>query len=43
MRRRELEDLFPGAAIVGERFGGMVKSWIVHCGFGHAADLRMAA
>jgi hypothetical protein len=28
MRRRELQRLFPGATIVGERFGGLVKSWI---------------
>jgi hypothetical protein len=33
LSRRELETLFPGAAIVGERFGGVVKSWIVHDGF----------
>jgi hypothetical protein len=33
LSRRELESLFPGASIVGERFGGVVKSWIVHDGF----------
>ncbi len=27
MRRRELARLFPDARIVGERFGGVVKSW----------------
>jgi len=33
MRRGELESLFPGAAIMGERFGGLVKSWTVIGGF----------
>jgi hypothetical protein len=33
MRRPELAALFPGAAIVGERFGGLVKSWTVINGF----------
>jgi hypothetical protein len=27
MRRRELARLFPDARIIGERFGGLVKSW----------------
>jgi methyltransferase family protein len=27
MRRGELARLFPGASLVGERFGGLVKSW----------------
>jgi hypothetical protein len=43
MKRRELQRLFPGATIVGERFGGLVKSWIVHRGFDDAAGLRLAA
>ena len=34
LTRRELVDLFPGATIVQERFAGLVKSWIVHRGFG---------
>jgi hypothetical protein len=29
MRRRELASLFPGSAIHGERYGGLVKSWTV--------------
>jgi hypothetical protein len=33
LSRRQLESLFPGAAIVPERYGGVVKSWIVHDGF----------
>jgi hypothetical protein len=33
MRRPELESLFPGAVVVPERFGGLVKSWIVVDGF----------
>ena len=33
MTRNELALLFPGAAIVPERFAGMNKSWIVHSGF----------
>jgi hypothetical protein len=33
MRRPELAALFPGARIVGERFGGLVKSWTVVSGF----------
>ncbi|MHC4080802.1 MAG: methyltransferase domain-containing protein [Planctomycetota bacterium] len=33
LSRRDLESLFPGAAIMPERFGGVVKSWIVHDGF----------
>jgi hypothetical protein len=33
MRRGEVARLFPGATIVGERFGGLVKSWIALDGF----------
>jgi Methyltransferase domain len=34
MRRRELARLFPDARIVGERFGGLVKSWTAVGTFG---------
>jgi hypothetical protein len=33
MRRRELDRLFPGATLVPERFGGLVKSWTAISGF----------
>lgn len=33
MRRSELQRLFPDAQIVGERFGGLVKSWTAIGGF----------
>lgn len=33
MRRKELARLFPGATILGERFGGLVKSWTAIDGF----------
>jgi hypothetical protein len=33
LRRRELASLFPEASIVGERFGGLVKSWTAIAGF----------
>jgi hypothetical protein len=33
MRRTELARLFPDASIVGERFGGLVKSWTALGGF----------
>ena len=33
MRRDELARLFPDAQIVGERFGGLVKSWTAIGGF----------
>jgi Methyltransferase domain len=33
MRRNELARLFPGASIVPERFGGLVKSWTALAGF----------
>jgi methyltransferase family protein len=33
MRRGELARLFPGASLVGERFGGLVKSWTALGGF----------
>jgi hypothetical protein len=36
MRRRELARLFPGAVIVGERVGGLVKSWTALGGFARA-------
>jgi len=46
MRRRELERLFPGATIVGERFGGLVKSWVAIGGAlsaQHVAERRVVA
>jgi hypothetical protein len=33
MRRNELARLFPDATIVGERFGGLIKSWTAVSGF----------
>ncbi len=33
LSRRDLQALFPGSTILAERFGGAVKSWIVHGGF----------
>ena len=33
MTRGQLGRLFPDAVISPERFGGLVKSWIVHAGF----------
>ena len=36
MRRRELARLFPDARIVGERFGGVIKSWTAIGGFPQA-------
>jgi hypothetical protein len=33
MTRSELERIFPGAEILGERFGPLVKSWILFSGF----------
>ncbi len=33
MTRSQLRRLFPDAVIHAERFGGLVKSWIVHAGF----------
>jgi hypothetical protein len=40
MRRGELARLFPGAAIVGERFGGLIKSWTALGGFPAATQLK---
>jgi hypothetical protein len=33
MTRGQLRRLFPNAVIIPERFGGLVKSWIVHADF----------
>ncbi len=33
MTRGQLRRLFPDAVIMPERFGGLVKSWIIHAGF----------
>jgi hypothetical protein len=33
MKAKELRALFPGATLIPERFGGLVKSWIVVDGF----------
>jgi Methyltransferase domain len=37
MRRSELARLFPDAEIVGERFGGLIKSWTAIGGFPQTA------
>lgn len=42
MRRSELAQLFPGAEIVGERIGGLVKSWTAVAGFPTSAAARSA-
>ena len=33
MTRDELEALFPGATIAGEKLAGLVKSWMVYKGY----------
>jgi hypothetical protein len=43
MRRGELARLFPGAEIVGERIGGLVKSWTAVGGFPVSAARAQAA
>lgn len=43
LTRSELQRLFPNAAIVPERFGGLVKSWIVHSTIEPALARRLAA
>ncbi len=43
LTRSELQRLFPKAAIVPERFGGLVKSWIVHSTIEPALARRLAA
>jgi hypothetical protein len=40
MRRGELARLFPDARIVGERFGGLVKSWTAVAGFPQLSATR---
>ncbi len=43
LTRNQLQRLFPNAAIVSERFGGLVKSWIVHSTIESAHDRKMVA
>ena len=38
MTANELRSLFPGAKVISERFGGMVKSWIVVDGFSLSSE-----
>lgn len=40
MRKRELAQLFPGATIEAERFGGIAKSFVVFGGFSRPAEKR---
>jgi hypothetical protein len=40
MRRRELEQLFPGSTVVSERWNGFTKSFVVHGGFPAGATAR---
>lgn len=40
MTRRQLQPYFPQSTIIPERFGGLVKSWIVHAGFPAAQEIR---
>ncbi len=40
MTRRQLQRLFPESTIIPERFGGLVKSWILHAWFLAAQKIR---
>ncbi len=40
MTRRQLQHLYLQSTIIGKRFGGLVKPWIVHAGFPAAREVR---
>ncbi len=40
MTRRQLQRLFPQSTIIPQRFGGLVKSWLVRAGFPAAQEIR---
>ena len=40
MTRRQLHRPYPQSTSIGRRFGGLVKSWIVHAGFAAAQEIR---
>ncbi len=40
MTRCQLQRLYPRSTIIGKRFGGLVKSWIVHAGFATVREIH---